>query len=112
LLALQVIISILTSLLLYIFFGAIYAWNIIVGSLLVGLNMWLMQRTFRREDVEQRDIYMSAASRYVLFIGALLLCAWLGLNLLAVLGGMVLAYIVSYFFSAYVLLKLRQKIAG
>jgi len=76
---------------------------------MVSLNMWLMQRVFKREDVSQRDIYMSAASRYILFIAMLLVCVWLGLNLLAVLGGMAVAYVVSYFFSAYVFLSLSRK---
>jgi len=109
LLALQIILSVLVALIFYVFLGVTSAWDIIVGAVLVGLNMWLMQRVFRREDIKQRDIYVSAASRYVLFIVALLFCAWLGLNLLAMLGGMLLAYVVSYFFSAYIFLSLSRK---
>jgi len=107
----QIILSVAMSFVLYLFWDSMVALGVILGSLLVVLNAWLMQRIFRRDDVNQRDIYMSAALRYVLFIAVLLLFVWLGLNLLAVLGGMIVAYVVSYFFSAYVLLKRKQKVA-
>ncbi|MDQ6952904.1 MAG: ATP synthase subunit I [Mariprofundaceae bacterium] len=105
----QMVVSSLISLALYVFWGSSQGISVLLGSLLVALNAWLMQRVFRREDVNQRDIYLSAALRYILFIGALLSFVWLGLNLLAVLGGMVLAYVVSYFFSAYTLLSIGRR---
>jgi len=109
---LQIFSSMVVSLVFYFFWNSADGLGVILGSLLVALNTWLMQRVFQRDDVMQRDIYMSAALRYVLFIAVLLFFVWLGLNLLAVLGGMIVAYIVSYFFSAYVLLKRKQKVAG
>jgi len=109
LLSAQLVISVALSVILHVFFDVVYAWHVVVGSLFVVLNALLMQRVFKRKDVTQRDIYVSAASRYVLFIVALLLCAWLGLNLLAILSGMVLAYVVSYIFSAYVFLSAAKK---
>jgi len=108
LIALQVISGLLTALLLYLFTDIHGTWNIVLGALLVALNMWLMQRVFKKEDIRQQDIYLSAVLRYVMFIVVLLVFAWLGLNLLAVLGGMALAYVVSYVFSAYTLLRHRQ----
>ncbi|MDQ6994735.1 MAG: ATP synthase subunit I [Mariprofundaceae bacterium] len=108
----QMIFSIAISLVLCLVWNSTDGLGVILGSLLVILNAWLMQRVFRRDDVSQRDIYMSAALRYVLFIVVLLLFVWLGLNLLAVLGGMIVAYIVSYFFSAHILLKQKRKLAG
>ncbi|MDQ6974838.1 MAG: ATP synthase subunit I [Mariprofundaceae bacterium] len=108
----QMLSSMVISLVFYFFWNSTDALGVILGSLLVVLNTWLMQRIFRRDDVSQRDIYMSAALRYVLFIVVLLLFVWLGLNLLAVLGGMIVAYVVSYFFSAYVLLKRKRNLAG
>jgi len=107
LVASQVLLSVIISLVLYFFFGLADGWGVVLGAMLVAVNMVLMQYVFRRKDVNQRDIYMSAAVRYVLFIVILLLFVWLGLNLLAVLGGMVIAYLVTYFFSAYTLLKHR-----
>jgi len=69
---LQIFSSMVISLVFYFFWNSADALGVILGSLLVALNTWLMQRIFRRNDVTQRDIYMSAALRYVLFIAVLL----------------------------------------
>ncbi|MDQ6991016.1 MAG: ATP synthase subunit I [Mariprofundaceae bacterium] len=104
----QMIFSVVISLVLYLVWNSTDGLGVILGSLLVVLNAWLMQRIFRCEAVNQHDIYISAVLRYVLFIVVLLVFVWLGLNLLAVMAGMIVAYVVSYFFSAYVLLKRKR----
>jgi len=102
-------VGIVASLLTSFYWGFDAAFSVALGSFVISLNAWLTRRVFLMPDVERRDIYKSAVFRYVLFIAILIFFVWLGVDILALLLGMLLAYGASYFFSAYILWRLWRK---
>ena len=102
-------VGIVAALLTGFYWNVDAALSVMLGSFIVSFNAWLTRRVFLMPDVERRDIYKSAVFRYVLFIAILLFFIWLGVDVLALLLGMLLTYGASYFFSAYVLWRLWRK---
>jgi len=77
-----------------------FSGSFVVGGVLVGLNAWVMAKAFVLADISQRSVYRSAIFRYIGIFLALVLLAVMGLNLLAVCGGMIAAYLAGFVYSA------------
>lgn len=71
-----------------------------VGGILVSLNAWIMAKVFISAEVSQKSVYRSAVFRYIGIFLILLLLAAVGIDLLAVCGGMFIAYLAGFIFSA------------
>ena len=74
--------------------------SFILGGILVSLNAWVMAKVFASAEVSQKSVYRSAVFRYVSIFLALFFLAVVGVNLLAVCGGMFVAYLAGFVFSA------------
>ena len=78
-----------------------FAFGLVYGVALMMLNAWwLARRLAKTEGLDaragQRSLYLGAAMRFVALLAALLLAHLLGLHLLAVAGGMLLAQAVVF----------------
>jgi len=85
--------------------GGMLALSVLYGVLLTVLNSFrLAHRVDRAGEVDQtsgqRLLYSGAALRFVGVLAALLLAAGIGLHLLAVAGGMLLAQVALFAYAA------------
>ena len=86
--------------------GLLFWWNwrifgsFILGGVLISLNTLVMAKVFSATEVSQKSIYRSAVFRYVGIFLALFFLAAIGMNLLAVCGGMFIAYLAGFVSSA------------
>ena len=90
-----------------LFGGALLFWwtwqvagSFVLGGVLVSLNTSVMAKAFSAAEVSQKSVYRSAVFRYVGIFLALFFLAAIGVNLLAVCGGMFIAYLSGFVFSA------------
>jgi len=74
--------------------------SFMLGGILVSLNAWVMAKAFVSAEVSQKSVYRSAVFRYIGIFLTLFFLAVAGLNLLAVCGGMFIAYLAGFVFSA------------
>ncbi|MDQ6956480.1 MAG: hypothetical protein Q9M21_04715 [Mariprofundaceae bacterium] len=96
----QLISSLALGGLLLLWLGWLIAGSFIVGGILVSLNAWIMAKVFVSADVSQKSIYRSAVFRYIGIFLTLFFLAVVGVDLLAVCGGMFVAYLAGFIFSA------------
>jgi len=89
---------------------ALLAWELVVagsvmaGGCLVVVNAVSMLRVLSRSGMEKAKIYRSAVVRYIIVLCVLVALVTMGLSVLAIVAGMVLAYAVGYIFSLSVAL--------
>jgi len=76
------------------------AGSFMLGGILVSLNAWVMAKGFVSAEVSQKAVYRSAVFRYIGIFLALFFLAVVGIDLLAVCGGMFIAYLAGFVFSA------------
>jgi len=76
------------------------AGSLMLGGILVSLNAWVMSKAFVSAEVSQKSVYRSAIFRYVSIFLTLVFLAVVGVDLLAVCGGMFVAYLAGFVFSA------------
>lgn len=74
--------------------------SFMLGGILVSLNAWVMAKAFVSAEVSQKSVYRSAVFRYIGIFLALVFLAVVGVDLLAVCGGMFVAYLAGFIFSA------------
>jgi len=74
--------------------------SFMLGGILVSLNAWAMAKVFVSAEGSQKSVYRSAVFRYIGIFLMLFFLAAVGLNLLAVCGGMFIAYLAGFIFSA------------
>jgi len=74
--------------------------SFMLGGILVSLNAWVMAKAFVSAEVSQKSVYRSAIFRYVSIFLMLVFLAVIGIDLLAVCGGMFVAYLAGFIFSA------------
>jgi Ca2+/Na+ antiporter len=74
--------------------------SFMLGGILVSLNAWVMAKAFASAEVSQKSVYRSAIFRYVSIFLMLVFLAVIGVDLLAVCGGMFVAYLAGFVFSA------------
>jgi len=86
--------------LLLLWLNWFFAGSFIVGGILVSLNAWAMLKVFASADVGQKAVYRSAVFRYIGIFLILFFLAVVGVDLLAVCGGMFVAYLAGFIFSA------------
>jgi len=96
----QLISSLALGGLLLLWLNWFIAGSFIVGGILVSLNAWVMAKAFVSADVSQKSVYRSAVFRYIGIFLILFFLAVVGINLLAVCGGMFVAYLAGFIFSA------------
>jgi len=96
----QLISSLLLGGLLLLWQNWLFAGSFMMGGILVSLNAWVMAKAFACAEVSQKSVYRSAVFRYIGIFLMLFLLAVMGLNLLAVCGGMFVAYLAGFLFSA------------
>lgn len=87
--------------------GILFLWSnwlvsgsFVTGGILVSLNAWMMAKAFVSAEVSQKSVYRSAVFRYIGIFLILFLLAVVGVDLLAVCGGMFFAYLAGFIFSA------------
>lgn len=85
--------------LLLLWLGWFFAGSFMIGGVLVSLNAWMMAKAFVSADVSQKSIYRSAVFRYIGIFLILFFLAVVGVELLAVCGGMFAAYLAGFIFS-------------
>lgn len=95
-------------------FGLIPGLSVAYGVTLSLLNgLWLTKRLERAKAMDapggQRYLYAGAAILFIGFLGALILAIVLGLHLLSVAGGLLLAQIVMFVYAAG---KARSELIG
>ncbi len=76
------------------------AGSFMMGGILVSLNAWIMAKVFVSANVSQKSVYRSAVFRYIGIFLMLFFLAVVGVDLLAVCGGMFIAYLAGFIFSA------------
>jgi F0F1-type ATP synthase assembly protein I len=109
---LQFIVSLAFGSLLLLWWDWGISGSFIIGGVLVSLNAWVMAKAFSSADVNQKAVYRSAVFRYIGVFLVLFFLAVAGFNLLAVGGGMFVAYLAGYIFSANDALNDWKKPAG
>jgi len=100
LVAVQFISSLVLGGLLLLWLDWPIAGSFMLGGILVSLNAWVMAKTFVSAEVSQKSVYRSAIFRYVSIFLTLVFLAVVGVDLLAVCGGMFVAYLAGFVFSA------------
>ncbi len=100
LVGMQLISSLLFGFFLLLWLDWAVVGSFILGGILVSLNAWVMAKVFASAEVSQKSVYRSAVFRYVSIFLALFFLAVVGVNLLAVCGGMFVAYLAGFVFSA------------
>jgi len=95
-------------------YGLIPGLSVAYGVMLSLLNgLWLTKRLERAQAMDspggQRSLYAGAAILFIGFLGALILAIVLGLHLLAVAGGLLLAQIAMFVYAAG---KARSELIG
>jgi len=96
----QLIVPMVAGFFLLFWWSGIVAVSFMAGGVLVSLNSWVMARAFVVDEVDQKSIYRSAVLRYIGLFLILYFCAAVGVDLLAVCGGMFAAYMAGFIFSA------------
>ncbi len=89
----------------YLILGVALALSLVYGVLLTMFSSFFLAARCRRAGEAdktggQRLLYSGAAMRFLGVFAALLLACWLGLHLLAVAGGMLLAQLALFIFAA------------
>ena len=96
----QLISSLVFGGLLLLWLNWLFVGSFMLGGMLVSLNAWLMAKAFVSAEVSQKSVYQSAVFRYIGIFLTLFFLAVVGINLLAVCGGMFVAYLAGFIFSA------------
>lgn len=101
----QAVCGTLVAVMIGLWFGPVVGLSVIYGVLFSLLNgVWLARRIERAGNMDhvsgQRVLYLGAAMRFLALLAVLVLAYELGLHLLAVAGGLLVAQLALFGYSA------------